>query len=77
MVLSGCRISNSLTKNETIPTQGGTCRPKQQQNSRKQPKANQIAIGVDAHMKSYQAARKINNGAVGVDIAEQRSVGRS
>ena len=35
-------------------------------NSQKEPKANRIALGVDAHLKSYQAARKIDNGAVGV-----------
>jgi transposase len=35
-------------------------------NSQKEPKANRIAMGVDAHLKSYQAARKIDNGAVGV-----------
>jgi transposase len=37
-----------------------------EQNSQKEPKANRILIGVDAHLKSYQAARKIDNGAVGV-----------
>jgi transposase len=37
-----------------------------EQNSQKQPKANRIVIGVDVHLKSYQAARKIDNGAVGV-----------
>ena len=37
-----------------------------ERNSQKQPKANRIALGVDAHLKSYQAARKIDNGAVGV-----------
>jgi len=38
----------------------------QEQNSQKEPKANRIDIGVDAHLKSYQAARKIDNGTVGV-----------
>jgi transposase len=37
-----------------------------EQNSQKEPKANRIAIGVDTHLKSYQAARKIDKGAVGV-----------
>jgi transposase len=37
-----------------------------EQNSQKEPKANRIAIGVDVHLKSYQVARKIDNGAVGV-----------
>jgi hypothetical protein len=37
-----------------------------EQNSQREPKANRIALGVDAHLKSYQAARKIDNGAVGV-----------
>ena len=38
----------------------------QGQNSQKQPKANRIALGVDVHLKSYQVARKIDNGTVGV-----------
>jgi transposase len=37
-----------------------------EENSQKEPKANRIAIGVDAHLKSYKVARKIDNGAVGV-----------
>lgn len=37
-----------------------------EQNSQKAAKAKRIAIGVDAHLESYQAARKIDNGAVGV-----------
>jgi nucleotide-binding universal stress UspA family protein len=37
-----------------------------EQNSQKEPKANRILIGVDVHLKSYQAAHKIDNGAVGV-----------
>ena len=37
-----------------------------EQNGQKEPKANRIAMGVDAHLKSYQAARKTDNGAVGV-----------
>jgi transposase len=35
-------------------------------NSQKGAKAKRIAIGVDAHLESYQAARKIDNQAVGV-----------
>jgi transposase len=35
-------------------------------NNQREPKANRIGIGVDAHLKGYQAARKIDNGAVGV-----------
>lgn len=37
-----------------------------EENSQKEPKANRILIGVDVHLKSYQAAHKIDNGAVGV-----------
>jgi transposase len=37
-----------------------------EQNSQKGPKAKRILIGVDVHLKSYQAAHKIDNGAVGV-----------
>jgi transposase len=38
----------------------------QEKNNQKEPKANRILIGVDVHLKSYQAAQKIDNGAVGV-----------
>ena len=37
-----------------------------EENSQKEAKANRILIGVDVHLKSYQAAHKIDNGAVGV-----------
>jgi hypothetical protein len=37
-----------------------------QQNSQKELRANQIVIGVDVHLKSYEAARKIDNDSVGV-----------
>ena len=37
-----------------------------ERNSQKEAKANRIALGVDVHLESYQAARKIDNGAVGV-----------
>jgi transposase len=37
-----------------------------EQKGQKASKAKQIAIGIDVHLKSYQAARKIDNGAVGV-----------
>jgi transposase len=36
------------------------------QNNQNQAKAKRILIGVDAHLRSYQLARKIDNGAVGV-----------
>jgi len=35
-------------------------------NSQKEPKAKRIVIGIDVHLESYQAARKIDNAAVGV-----------
>ncbi|MBV8102326.1 MAG: hypothetical protein JOZ31_24540, partial [Verrucomicrobia bacterium] len=37
-----------------------------QENSQKGPKATRIVIGVDVHLKSYEAARKIDNDSVGV-----------
>ena len=37
-----------------------------EQNNQKQAKANRIGLGVDAHLMSYEVARKIDNGAVGV-----------
>ena len=37
-----------------------------QQNNQKGPKAKRILVAVDAHLESYQAARKIDNSAVGV-----------
>src|SRR5260370_42349942 len=38
----------------------------QEQKGPKGSKAKRILIGVDAHLESYQAASKIDNGAVGV-----------
>src|SRR5258708_13688540 len=37
-----------------------------EQKGQKESKAKRILIGVDAHLESYQAASKIDNGAVGV-----------
>src|SRR5258707_12021220 len=37
-----------------------------EQKGQKGSKAKRILIGVDAHVESYQAASKIDNGAVGV-----------
>ena len=37
-----------------------------EQKSQKSPKAKRIVIGVDVHLKSYHAACKIDNGAIGV-----------
>ncbi|MBV8101606.1 MAG: hypothetical protein JOZ31_20885, partial [Verrucomicrobia bacterium] len=37
-----------------------------EQNDQKGPKAKRIVIGVDVHLKSYEAARKIDNDSVGV-----------
>src|ERR1700693_1170838 len=37
-----------------------------EQKGQKGSKAKRILIGVDAHLESYQAASKIDNGAVGV-----------
>jgi len=37
-----------------------------QQKSQKELKAKRIVIGVDVHLKSYEAARKIDNDSVGV-----------
>src|SRR5260370_32933030 len=37
-----------------------------EQKGQKGSKAKRILVGVDAHLESYQAASKIDNGAVGV-----------
>jgi transposase len=66
MVLSGCRMSSNLTTMTNYKLQAAPTALSEEQNSQKEPKANRIDIGVDAHLKSYQAARKIDNGAVGV-----------
>ena len=42
---------------------------RQQQNSQKAAKAKRIVLGVDVHLKSYQAARKIDNSAVGPAVS--------
>jgi transposase len=38
----------------------------EEDNSQRQGKATRIVVGVDAHLRGYQVARKIDNGAVGV-----------
>ena len=38
----------------------------EKQNRQKELKANRMVIGVDVHLKSYEAARKIDNDSVGV-----------
>src|SRR5215472_18789317 len=43
-----------------------------EQKNQNSPKAKRIVIGVDVHLKSYQAARKIDNGVIGV-VAKFRS----
>ena len=40
----------------------------------KTPKAKRIVVGTDVHLKSYQAARKIDNAAIGA-VANFRSSG--
>jgi transposase len=37
----------------------------QEQKSQSSPKAKRIVLGVDAHLRGYQAARKIDNSAIG------------
>ena len=44
----------------------------QEQNSQKRAKAKRIVLGVDVHLKSYQAARKIDNSLIG-PVAKFRS----
>src|SRR5215469_6727706 len=43
-----------------------------EQKSQNRPKAKRIVIGVDVHLKSYHAACKIDNGAIGA-VAKFRS----
>src|ERR1700739_3392496 len=62
MVLSGCRINSSLTKMINYKLKAAPTAVSKEGNSQKGPKANRILIGVDAHLKSYQAAHKIDNG---------------
>ena len=44
----------------------------EEQKSQTRPKAKRIVMGVDVHLKSYQAASKIDNGAIGA-VAKFRS----
>ena len=41
----------------------------QEQKSQNSPKAKRIVMGVDVHLKSYQAARKIDNSVVGPAVS--------
>ena len=66
MVLSGCRINSNLTKNEKLQTQGGTNRPNQGTQQPKRTKGKSDRHWSRCALKSYYAARKIDNGVVGV-----------
>ena len=66
MVLSGCRICGNLTY-ENIHLEGGTHRQcAMEQKNEKTPKAKQILLGADTHLRGYQVGRKIDHAAVGV-----------
>jgi hypothetical protein len=52
---------------EAAPTAGA-----KELKNQKRAKANRIVIGTDVHLRSYQAARKIDNAAVGA-VAKFRS----
>ena len=47
---------------KTVPT-AGAVEPK---NNNKAAKAKRILVGVDVHLRGYQAGRKIDNSAIGV-----------
>src|SRR5258708_37760596 len=66
MVLPGCRISSSLQTMKQYKLKAAPTAISQEQKGPKGSKAKRILIGVDAHLESYQAASKIDNGAVGV-----------
>jgi hypothetical protein len=70
--LSGCRISSNLTAYETIHVGGDTRRQCKRNKGPKGAKAKRIAVGADVHLRSYQAARKIDNAAIGA-VANFRS----
>jgi hypothetical protein len=59
MVLSGCRICGNLTYEKTHLGGGSRrrCGPTEEQQSIGQ--AKRILVGVDAHLRGYQTARKI------------------
>jgi hypothetical protein len=68
MVLSGCRIRSNLT-DENERHQGGTrrqCNSAIALKNEKSAKAKRILIGTDVHLRGYQAARKVDNGVIGV-----------
>src|SRR6266436_5771446 len=65
MVLSGCRIRSNLT-DENEHHQGGTRRQYNRTKERKVGEPKRILIGTDVHLRGYQAARKVDNGVIGV-----------
>jgi hypothetical protein len=46
---------------EAAPTAGAV----EVKNNNKSTKAKRILVGVDAHLRGYQAARKVDNGVIG------------
>ena len=61
-----------MNKNYSLKT-APTAQSKEQK-SQNRPKAKRIGIGVDVHLKSYHAACKIDNGAIGGKRTGQISI---
>src|SRR5258708_39712580 len=65
MVLSGCRIRSNLTdENERLKAAPAASAIALK--NEKSAKAKRILIGTDVHLGGYQAARKVDNGVIGV-----------
>jgi hypothetical protein len=62
-----CQVAENAANltHEKIDLQGGTRRPCNELKNEKSAKATQILVGVDAHLRGYQGARKVDNAAIG------------
>src|ERR1700751_4719849 len=76
MVLSGCRISSSLTNNDKLQTQGGTYRRKQgtEQSKRTKGKPNRPGSRCAPEELSSGAQDRQWGGGSSAELREQRSV---
>jgi hypothetical protein len=63
-VLPGCWKASNLDNNEYSTTQSALTEEVSENNGLKRVKAKQIFLGIDAHLKSNQVGRKIDNGGI-------------
>lgn len=70
--LSGCRINSNLTIMKKHTLEAAPAASARELKTHEAAKAKRIVIGTDVHLRSYQAARKVDNATIGA-VANFRS----